>query len=123
MRILRIAGYAGLLVLFLVLASGRFRSSGSYAADPVLLLLGTGLLLLCAALAQLYQKNIVRADGRIILYWVCAGLLAGIQVTGGSDSIYYSVYLLFLMWVSLPSNGGSATELGLVIGFTSPVNF
>ncbi len=118
MRILRIAGYAGLLVLFLVLASGRFRNSGSYAADPVLLLLGTGLLLLCAALAQLYQKNIVRADGRIILYWVCAGLLVSVQLTGGSGSIFYSVYLLFLMWASLPSNGGSATELGLVIGFT-----
>ncbi len=118
MRILRIAGYAALLVLFLVLASGRFRNSESYTADPVLLLLGTGLLLLSAALAQLAQKRIVRADSRIILYWICAGLLAGVQLTGGSDSIFYSVYLLFLMWASLPSNDGSATELGLVIGFT-----
>ena len=116
--ILRIAGYAALLVLFLVLASGRFRSSGSYADDPVLFLLGTGMLLLCAALAQLAQERIARADGRIILYWLCAGLLTGIQFTGSSVSIYYSVYLLFLMWASLPSNGGSATELGLVIGFT-----
>ncbi len=105
-------------MLFLFLASGRFRSSGSYAADPVLLLLGTGLLLLSAALAQLAQKRIVRTDGRIILYWICAGLLVSVQLTGGSDSIFYSVYLLFLMWASLPSNEGSATELGLVIGFT-----
>ncbi|NOQ22785.1 MAG: diguanylate cyclase [Candidatus Aegiribacteria sp.] len=114
---MRITGYAILLVLFLFLASGRFRSSGSYTTDPVLLLLGTGLLLLSAALAQLVQKRIVRADGRIMLYWVCAGLLLSVQLTGGSESVFYSAYLLFLMWASLPSNGGSATELGLVIGF------
>ncbi len=118
MRALRITGYTALLVLFLVLASGRFRSIGSYADDPALLLLGTGLLLLSAALAQLTRKGVVQAKGRIVLYWVCAGLLAGIQLTGSSDSIYYTVYLLFLVWVSLPSNDGSATELGLVIGFT-----
>lgn len=102
-------------MLFLVLASGRFRSSGSYASDPVLFLLGTGLMLLCAALAQLAQKRI---GGRITLYWICAGLLLSVQLTGGSHSIFYSVYLLFLLWASLPSNGGSATELGLIIGFT-----
>ena len=107
-----------MLVLFLVLASGRFRSMEPYAADPALLLLGTGLLLLAAALAQLTWKRIVQVKGRIILYWICAGLLAGVQLTGSSQSIYYSVYLLFLMWVSLPSINGSATELGLVIGFT-----
>lgn len=118
MRILRITGYTVLLVLFLVLASGRFRSIGSYTDDPALLLLGTGLLLFSAALAQLTQKRIIQLQGRIVLYWICAGLLAGVQLTGSSQSIYYSVYLLFLMWISLPSNGGSATELGLVIGFT-----
>ncbi len=118
LRILRITGYTALLVLFLVLASGRFRNIGSYAADPALLLLGTGLLLLAAALTQLTRKRIVQLNDRIILYWICAGLLAGIQLTGSSESIYYPVYLLFLMWVSLPSINGSATELGLVIGFT-----
>jgi len=118
LRILRITGYTALLVLFLVLASGRFRSIESYAADPALLLLGTCLLLLAAALAQLTHKKIVQVKGRIVLYWICAGLLAGVQLTGSSQSIYYSVYLLFLMWVSLPSINGSATELGLVIGFT-----
>ncbi|MCK4806428.1 MAG: diguanylate cyclase [Candidatus Aegiribacteria sp.] len=52
-----------------------------------------------------------------MFYWICAGLLVSIQLTGGSSSIFYSAYLLFLMWASLPSNGGLATELGLVIGF------
>lgn len=117
LRILRITGYAALLVLFFVLASGRFLSIGSHATDPVLLLIGMGLLLLSAALALLLYKKVARADGRIMLYWVCAGLLVSVQLTGGSHSIFYSVYLLFLMWASLPSNGGSATELGLVIGF------
>ncbi len=114
-RILRITGYAALLVLFLVLASGRFQSSGSYVTDPVPLLLGTGLLLLSAALALLAQK---RFDSRVILYCVCAGLLVSVQLTGGTSSIFYSTYLLFLIWAALPSNGGLATELGLVIGFT-----
>jgi len=123
LRILRISGYAALLVLFLVLASGRFRGSGIYSPDPVLLLLGTGILLLSAALATLVQKKIAGTEGKITLYWICAGLLVSIQLTGGSSSIYYSAYLLFLMWASLPSIRGSATELGLVIGFTEAFSF
>lgn len=118
MRILKVAGYATLLVLFFVLASGRFLSSGESSSDHVLLLIGTGLVLLSAAFAQLAQKRIAESDNRMTLLWICLSLLAGVQLTGGSCSIFYSVYLLFLMWASLPSIGGSATELGLIIGFT-----
>ncbi len=103
--------------MLLVLASGRFLSSTAYSEDPVLLLLGTGLLLLSAAMTQLVQKKIDGPEGRMILYWICTGLVAGVQLTGGSSSIFYTVYLLFLMWVSLPSIAASATELGLIIGF------
>jgi diguanylate cyclase (GGDEF)-like protein len=118
LRILRIAGYAALLVLFLIVASGRFLRSGSFPDDPVLFMTGTGLLLLTAAIAQLAHKRIAGAQGRIILYWLSAGLLVSVQLTGGTGSIFYPVYLLFLMYVSLPSISGSATELGLIIGFT-----
>lgn len=117
MRILRIPGYAVMLVLLLVLASGRFLRSGINSQDPVILLIGTGLLLLSAALAMLVQKKITWTDGKITIYWICAGLLLSVQLTGGSGSIFYSAYLLFLMWASLPSVAGVATELGLLIGF------
>ena len=113
MRILRIPGYAVILLLFLVLASGRFLISDH---DPAILLLGTSLLLLSAALAMLVQKKTAWTDGKITLYWICAGLLVSVQLTGGSGSIFYSAYLLFLMWAALPSISGEATELGLLIG-------
>ncbi len=118
LRILRIAGYTALMALFLVLASGRFRSTDTPLHDPVILLLGTALLLFSASLAMLVQKKVTGTDKRIILYWICAGLIVSVQLTGGSGSIFYSAYLLFLMWVSLPAIAGGATELGLVIGFT-----
>lgn len=102
-----------MFLLFLVLASGRFLISGH---DPVILLLGTSLLLLSAALAMLVQKKTAWTDGKITLYWICAGLLISVQLTGGSGSVFYSAYLLFLMWAALPSISGEATELGLLIG-------
>lgn len=118
LRILRIAGYTVLLALFLVLASGRFRSIGTSPHDPVILLFGMALLMFSASLAMLVQKKVTGTDKKFILYWICAGLILSIQLTGGSSSIFYSAYLLFLMWVSLPATAGGATELGLVIGFT-----
>lgn len=105
-----------MLVLLLLLASGRFLRSDTNPQDPVIFLFGTGLLLLSAALATLVQKKATWTRGKITLYWICAGLLVSVQLTGGSSSIFYSAYLLFLMWASLPSIAGVATELGLLIG-------
>jgi len=105
-----------MLVLVLVLASGsllQFRASGP---TPVILLSGAGFLLLSAALSMLVQRRKADSGNRIPLYWICIGLVISVQLTGGQNSFFYSVYLLFLLWVSLPSVAGTATEFGLIIG-------
>ncbi len=118
MRFLRTAGYSMLVAVFLVLASGRFLNRGPDASAYPWILAGTGVVLLAAAGAVLVHSRTGDAGRRVLLYGICAGMIAGVQLTGGYQSFLYFTYMVFLMWVSMSSSGGSATEFGLVIGFT-----
>ncbi len=118
MRVIRTTVYSLLVALFLVLASGRFLYLWGEQPGYACILLGTGLFLMSAAGALLVYKNAAWTHGRVTVYLICAGLILAVQLTGGFGSFLYFSYLLFIMWISLPSMGGSATELGLVIGFT-----
>ena len=117
MRILRIAGFSVLVAVVLVLASGRLLHSSSSEGDLTFALIAAGIFLLSAALAVTTQKKSRKPSDRFVIYWVCAGIMISVHLTGGGSSFFYSGYLLFLMWVSLPSTGAEATELGLLIGF------
>lgn len=119
MSTLRTAGYSLLLALFLVLASGRllYGESGG-GPGHTRILLGAGFLLLSAALAIPVHRKLASSYGKLLTYAICAGLVLGVQLTGGPGSVLYFSYMVFLMWASLPSIEGSATELGLVIGLT-----
>ncbi|MFO8184394.1 MAG: diguanylate cyclase [Candidatus Aegiribacteria sp.] len=118
MRTLRTAGYSLLIALFLFLASGRLLHGDTGVPGHTRILLATGFLLLSAALAIPVHRKLAASYGRMLTYAICAGLVLGVQLTGGPDSFLYFSYMVFLMWVSLPSMGRSATELGLVIGLT-----
>mgnify|MGYP006279200437 FL=1 len=118
MKVISTAVYSFLVALFLVLASGRFLHSGENAAGYAMVFSAAGLLLLSAALALLVQRDGAGSYRRMLVYCICAGLLLAVQLTGGFGSIFYFSYFLFLIWVSLPSVGSSATEMGLIIGFT-----
>lgn len=118
MRTLRTAGFFLLLALFLVLASGRLLYGYSGEPGYTRILLGTGFLLLSAALAILVHRNLAKSHHRMLTYTICAGLVLGVQLTGGPGSVLYFSYMVYLMWASLPSMGRSATELGLVMGLT-----
>lgn len=118
MRTLRTAGYSLLIALFLFLASGRLLYGDSVAPGHTRILLGTGFLLLSAALAILLHRKLAASYCRMLTYAICAGLVLGVQLTGGPESVLYFSYMIFLMWASLPSIEGSSTELGLVIGLT-----
>ncbi len=117
LRILRIAGFSVLVAVVLILASGRLLHSSSSEGDLTFVLIAAGIFLLSAALAVTTQNKSRKSSDRLIIYWVSAGIMISVQLTGGSSSLLYSGYLLFLMWVSLPSTGAEATELGLLIGF------
>lgn len=101
----------------LIIASGRLLHSNSSEDDLTFVLIAAGIFLLSAALAVTSQKKSRRSSDRLIIYWVCVGIMISVQFTGGSSSLFYSGYLLFLMWVSLSPTGVEATELGLLIGF------
>ncbi|MBD3278851.1 MAG: diguanylate cyclase [Candidatus Aegiribacteria sp.] len=117
MKPLKIAGYSVLLAFYLILASGRLLDSSSLREDPVSMLVGLGVILLAAALAVTIRRS-SGSGNRLALYASCALLVAGVQLTGGDGSVFYSIYLIYLIWVALPSVRGSATEFGLIIGFT-----
>ena len=117
LRTLRIAGFSVLMAVVLIIASGRLLHSRSSEGDLAFVLIAAGIFLLSAALAVNTQKKSRKSSNRLIIYWVCAGIMISVQLTGGSSSLFYFGYLLFLMWVSLPSTGAEATELGLLIGF------
>lgn len=105
-----------LVAVILIIASGRLLHSSSSEGDLSFVLIAAGIFLVSAALAVTTQKKSRKPSDRLIIYWVCAGIMISVQLTGGSSSLFYSGYLLFLMWVSLPSTGSEATELGLLIG-------
>ena len=105
-----------LVAIILITASGRLLHRSSSEGDLSFALIAAGIFLLSAALAVTTQKKSRKPSDRLIIYWVCAGIMISVQLTGGSSSLFYSGYLLFLMWVSLPSTGSEATELGLLIG-------
>ncbi len=113
---MRIAGFSVLVAVILIIASGRLLHSSSSEGDLSFVLIAAGIFLVSAALAVTTQKKSRKPSDRLIIYWVCAGIMISVQLTGGSSSLFYSGYLLFLMWVSLPSTGSEATELGLLIG-------
>lgn len=117
MRIIRIAGFSVLVAVVLIIASGRLLHSSSSEGDLTFILIAAGIFLLSAALAVTTQKKSRKSSNRLVIYWICAGIMISVQLTGGSSSLFYSGYLLFLMWVSLPSTEAEATELGLLIGF------
>jgi diguanylate cyclase (GGDEF)-like protein len=104
------------VAVILIIASGRLLHSSSSEGDLSFVLIAAGIFLVSAALAVTTQKKSRKPSDRLIIYWVCAGIMISVQLTGGSSSLFYSGYLLFLMWVSLPSTGSEATELGLLIG-------
>ena len=117
MRIIRIAGFSVLVAVVLIIASGRLLHSSSSEGDLTFILIAAGIFLLSAALAVTTQKKSRKSSNRLVIYWICAGIMISVQLTGGSSGLFYSGYLLFLMWVSLPSTEAEATELGLLIGF------
>jgi len=118
LRTLRTAGSFAIVALFLVLASGRLLHTEAGPPGYVGSTLGPGLLLLSAALAVAIQRNRPGSWARAINYCICVLLVLSVQLTGGFGGFLYPSLLLFLMWLSLPSIEGSATEMGLVIGFT-----
>jgi len=113
----RIIGYYVLSAFFLLLASGRFLPGEDDTGDYVTRAAGIGIFLVSAALAVLFQRRLSREENRLGIYFICSLLILSVQLTGGPDGFVYPAYFLFLAWVSLPSVGRSATELGLVIGF------
>lgn len=118
MKPLKAAGYSILLAFYLILASGRLLHSSSIREDPVSMLVGLGIILLAAALAVTIRRSSRGLSNRLVLYASCALLLTGVQLTGGDSSVFYSIYFIYLIWIALPSVNGSATEFGLIIGFT-----
>lgn len=116
MKIRSAAAKGTLIAAALVLASGRFLYTPS-AEDMFPTLFAAGLLFVSAAAAVFTQRNPQRSTDRIPVFWICTGVLVSVQMTGGGESILYSAYFLFLMWVSLPSIGGGAFEFGILIGF------
>ena len=115
MRIVRIACYSFLPALLLILASGRLLKVDR---SPVSILLGAGLVLFSAAVSVLVHRRQSSSYRKLLLYLACAGLITAVQITGGYGSVLYFIYLIFLLWVALPSVGGLATEMGLIIGLT-----
>lgn len=118
MRVLRTAGYSAIVALFLVLASGRFLHTAAGPPGYAGSTLGSGLLLLSAALAVTVHRTWPGSWARALVYCICVLLVLSVQLTGGYGGFLYPSLLLFLLWTSLPSIEGSATEMGLVIGFT-----
>jgi diguanylate cyclase (GGDEF)-like protein len=116
LRFLKTAGYSLLIAGFMVLASGRLLRGANGTAGHVVILAGTGLILISAATAMFLQNRTPGRYRKMILYCICAALITGVQLTGGYRSFLSPSYLLFLVWLSLPSSGGSATEFGLIIG-------
>lgn len=117
-RIIRVTVFGVLVAMALVLASGRLLNNQLNSENLTSLLIAIGFLLLSAALAVFMQRKTKKSSDRFLVFCVCIGIMTTVQLTGGSSSFFYSVYLLFLMWVSLSSTAGGATELGLLIGFT-----
>lgn len=118
MKPLKVAGYSILLAFYLVLASGRLLHSSSLRENPVSMLAGLGIVLVAAALSITIRRSSGTLRDRLVPYASCALLLAGVQLTGGDSSVLYSIFFIYLVWIALPSVKGSATEFGLIIGFT-----
>jgi diguanylate cyclase (GGDEF)-like protein len=118
LRPLRLIGYIALVAAFFGLASGQLLHFPGQPGELYLYPVALGVLSLSVALAVYGWKRSGPTD-RLLVAWTCAGVLVSIQLSGGYSSLFYPVYFLCLLWVSLPSIGGSAMEMGLLGGLTA----
>ena len=117
MKPLRLIGYFVLVMALLGLASGRLLYNPIDSGEFHLLPIALGMLILSVAIIYLSGRRGSSPD-RLAVYWSFIVVLAAIQISGGTSSLFYPALLLFLAWVSLPGVGGSAAELGLIAGVT-----
>lgn len=118
MKPVRLIGYIALVAAFFALASGQLLHPAGQPGGFFMIPVAAGVLSLSIALAVYGWKRSGPTD-RLLVAWTCVGVLTSIQLSGGGSSLFQPVYLLCLMWVALPSIGGSAAEMGLLGGITA----